>query len=123
MEGPIGDVREQAATVRRNRPRRGHEHGGMERGIETVREDDYRGHHIVIRTMYTIEVDGRPVTGHVGVGNDGRVHYHPVPNLSFVSAVDLVRRLIDTFPDEFPPEDVEQEAGPDGHHHQHHGRG
>ena len=98
MVEPIEDLRDHAAEVRRNRPPAGHHHAG---GLETVREDDYRGHHIVVRTTYSIEVDGRAVTGHLGVTNDGRVHYHPVPNLSFTSAIDLVRRLIDTFPDEF----------------------
>ena len=44
-----------------------------------------RGHRIVIRTTYEIEVDGQPVSGHLGVAKDGRVHYHPVPNLSFPS--------------------------------------
>jgi hypothetical protein len=65
-------------------------HGKM----ESVRQADYRGHHIVIRTRYQIEVDGRMLMGHMGVTNDGQVHYHPVPNLSFASAVDLVKRLI-----------------------------
>lgn len=46
---------------------------------DSVREADYRGRHIVIRTTYRIEVGGKPVTGHMGVGNDRRVHYHPVP--------------------------------------------
>ena len=68
---------------------------------ESVREADYRGHHIVVRTHYEIEVDGRVVMGHMGVANDGQVHYHPVPNLSFASAVDLVKQLIDIFPDDF----------------------
>lgn len=98
--------------------RRGSRHGEM---LETVRESDYEGRHIVITTSYMIEVDGKPVTGHMGVGNDGRVHYHPVPNLSFASAVDLVKRVIDVFPDEFPPAD-----GGDGHHDgggHHHGMG
>jgi hypothetical protein len=97
----VTDVRVQVAEVEQNQPpARGHT-AGHERMLETVREDDYKDHHIVIRTTYRIEVDGRPVTGHLGVTNDGRVHYHAVPNLSFPSAVDLVRRLIDTFPDEF----------------------
>ena len=78
--------------------------------LETVRESEYRGHRIVVKTTYTIEVDGRPVTGHLGVSNDGRVHYHPVPNASFASAVELVEQLIDAFPDEF------EEAGEDHHH-------
>ena len=68
---------------------------------ESVREADYNGHHIVIRTTYQITVDGNPVTGHMGVGNDGRVHYHPVPDMSFASAIDLVKQLIDIFPDDF----------------------
>ena len=68
---------------------------------ESVREADYRGHHILVRTQYEIEVDGRVVMGHLGVSNDGQVHYHPVPNLSFASAVDLVKQLIDVFPDDF----------------------
>ena len=68
---------------------------------ESVRVADYRGHHIVVRTHYEIEVDGRVVMGHMGVSNDGQVHYHPVPNLSFASAVDLVKQLIEIFPDDF----------------------
>jgi hypothetical protein len=68
---------------------------------ETVREDEYKGHHIVVRTTYEIQVDGVPVTGHLGVTNDGQVHYHPVPNVSFPSAIDLVKQLIDVFPDDF----------------------
>lgn len=67
----------------------------------SVREADYEGHHIVIRTTYEIQVDGVPITGHVGVTEDGQVHYHPVPNVSFASALDLVKQLIDVFPDDF----------------------
>ena len=87
---PLTDVREYIDEVVRNRPQMemaGHGHGD---GIETVREDDYKGHHIVVRTRYEIEVDDRPVTGHMGVTNDGRVHYHAVPNLSFPSAIAMV---------------------------------
>ena len=68
---------------------------------KTVRQADYKGHHIVITTQYQIEVDGKMIMGHLGVTNDGQVHYHPVPNLSFASAVDLVKQLIDIFPDDF----------------------
>jgi hypothetical protein len=68
---------------------------------DSVREAEYQGHHIVVRTRYEIEVDGRAVTGHMGVTNDGHVHYHPVPNMSFASAIDLVKQLIDVFPDDF----------------------
>lgn len=68
---------------------------------ESVREAEYNGHRIVIKTTYQIEVDGKPISGHLAVTNDGQVHYHPIPNLSFASAIDLVKQLIDVFPDDF----------------------
>lgn len=75
----------------------GHQHAMS----ETVREADYEGHHITVRTTYQIEVDGTPITGHMGVTDDGSVHYHPIPNMSFASALDMVKQLIDVFPDDF----------------------
>jgi hypothetical protein len=92
-----------------------HHHAGPH---ETVREANYRGHHIVVRTTYAIEVDGRPVEGHLGVTDDGRVHYHPVPNLAFPSAIDMVKQLIDVFPD-----DVRPDVSPEGHGHEEHSHG
>ena len=82
---------------------------------ESVREADYKGHHIVIRTTYRIEVDGVPLMGHLGVTDDGRVHYHPVPNASFASAVDLVKQLIDVFPDDFTGDTGDAHGGGHGH--------
>jgi len=90
-----------AAYVKRNAARVRRAQRPMHGKMESVRQADYRGHHIVIRTWYQINVDGRMLMGHMGVTNDGQVHYHPVPNLSFASAVDLVKRLIDVFPDDF----------------------
>ena len=72
-----------------------HHHG------ESTREAEYKGHKIIIRTTYEITVDGQPVTGHINVSNDGDVQYHAIPNFSFGSAVDLVRKLIDVFPTSF----------------------
>ena len=69
--------------------------------MDSVREAQYQGHRIVVRTRYEIEVDGKMVMGHIGVTNDGQVHYHAVPNLSFPSAVEMVERLIDIFPEDF----------------------
>jgi hypothetical protein len=73
-------------------------------GTETLREADYKGHHIIVRTTYRVTIDSTPVTGVLSVSNDGQVHYHAVPNLSFDSAVDLVKKLIDVFPDDFKKE-------------------
>src|SRR6476660_3271658 len=33
---------------------------------ESIREAHYKGHHIVVKTHYEIEVDGRLVMGHLG---------------------------------------------------------
>ena len=106
-EAIVERVAEQGAQLPRQD--QGHDHGhGMP--MESTREATYYGHHIVIRTTYQIEVDGTPIEGHLGVTNDGQVHYHAVPNLSFASAVDLVKQLIDTF-----PEDFEAGTAPHGH--------
>lgn len=87
-------VRKHASQVRKIQKLR-HE------DMANVREAEYDGHHIVVRTSYEIEVDGRMVMGHLGVTNDGKVHYHPIPNFAFASAIDMVKKLIDIFPDDF----------------------
>src|SRR5437660_8252497 len=68
---------------------------------EVTREADYKGHHIVVRTKYEVEIDGKPLMGHMGVNDSGSVHYHPIPNMSFASALDMVKKIIDVFPDDF----------------------
>jgi hypothetical protein len=42
-------------------------------GQEIVRQDDYKGHHVVVRTVYHITIDGVEVTGHIMLTNDGQV--------------------------------------------------
>lgn len=77
-----------------------HEHGHGA-AVESVREDEFKGHHIVVRTTYSLEVDGRVLEVPLMVDNDGNVRCHSLPNYQFVSAIDLVHQLIDTYPDEF----------------------
>ncbi len=95
-----------------------HDHA---QAMESVREVTYRGHRIIIRTTYLIEVDGVPITGHLAVTNDGRVHYHAIPNLALESAVDVVKLLIDTFPDDFPLPGDERVCGHELSHGHSHG--
>ncbi len=71
------------------------------RPFQSVREVDYRGHKITIYTQYEIRVDGKPLGGHIYVDNSGKVSAHALPNYSFISAVDLVKKMIDEFPDDF----------------------
>ncbi len=104
-----------ASYVKRNAPKVKMVLRHRHEALPSVREAEYKGHHIVVRTTYDIRIDGKPVTGHMGVTNDGRVHYHPVPNVSFSSAIDLVKQLIDIFPDDM--------GGRGGGHETHRGRG
>jgi hypothetical protein len=76
---------------------------GMHMGAATssLREADYKGHHITIKTTYQITIDGKLFKGALGVSNAGTVHYHGMPNTGFASALDLVKAVIDAFPDEY----------------------
>jgi hypothetical protein len=97
--------------------------GGHDHGTEVARTATHAGHQIVVHTSYRIEIDGHEVTTQVGVDNDGLVHYHAVPNQQFASAIDMTKRLIDLFPDDFPPGPTVTEPPMDapvdgaGHHH------
>jgi hypothetical protein len=71
------------------------------RPFQSAREVDYKGHKITIHTQYEIRVDGKPLGGHIYVDNSGKVSAHALPNYSFVSAVDLVKKMIDEFADDF----------------------
>ena len=73
----------------------------MDAGTSSVREADYKGHHITIKTTYEIKIDGKLFQGALSVTNGGTVHYHGMPNAGFKSALDLVKAVIDTFPDEY----------------------
>ncbi|MBI5313230.1 MAG: hypothetical protein HZB28_08955 [Methylocystis sp.] len=70
-------------------------------GAQSVREDNYRGHEIEIVTTYKILVDGKKIRAPLGVDASGQVHCHSLPNYQTASAVDMVRALIDGFPEEF----------------------
>lgn len=94
-------------------------HGGLHGHEPTsIREVTYKGHTIRIETRYSISVDGQPVTGHVMVNNDGKVHYHAIPNQEFASAVDMVKRVIDLTPPSGRPANPPE---PDHDHEHHHG--
>lgn len=91
----------------------GHDHGGGHgHSMESVRTASHCGHEIVIKTCYEITVDGKPLASHLSVDDDGHVHTHALPEYAFTSAVDVVKKIIEAFPSEFPCDDGEQ-----GHDH------
>jgi len=90
-------VKSNAAQAKKAQHMHGHEHEAS----MVTRETDYKGHHIVVRTKYEVEVDGNRLMGHLGVNDAGSVHYHPIPNMSFTSALDMIKKVIDVFPNDF----------------------
>lgn len=94
---------------------------------ESVRKAEHAGHKIEIRTHYTVKVDGKTVPLPLSVGDDGNVVCHALPNYLFSSAVDLVKTVIDTYPDDFakrkrkPPGGGHGGGTPGGGHGGHHG--
>jgi hypothetical protein len=72
-------------------------------GHSSVRTAVHNGHTIEIRTTYDVRIDGEPLEAHVSVSDNGSVHYHGLPNYAEASAIDLMRRVIDAFPDDYPP--------------------
>jgi hypothetical protein len=92
------------------------EHDGDHPDAVSVRSATHNGHDIVIRTRYEIEVDGQPFAPRINVDNSGRVQYHGLPTRDFASMVDLVKKAIDTFPDDFPDHPTEPSIHP---HHDH----
>ena len=95
--------------------------GGHGHSMASVRTAIHCGHEIVIRTSYEITVNGKPLTSHLSVDDDGNVHTHALPEYAFTSAVDVVKKIIEAFPSEFPCDDHGQGGDPGGHDH--HDRG
>lgn len=93
----------------------GHDHGDG----ASMREDHYKGHHIVIETTYKVTVDGKKFTAPLDVSNAGTVQYHGLPTMGFASAIDLVKCIIDQFPEDFPGKT--RMDNPPGSAHRHHG--
>jgi hypothetical protein len=80
-------------------PKIEHRMGGMH--DKSVRTFTYKGHEISITTMYQVKIDRRVVHLPLSVSQDGHVQSHAVPNYSQPSAVDMVRTIIDQFPEDF----------------------
>ena len=72
----------------------------------SIRRTAYRGKSIKVRTTYSFEIDGEPVTVPIMVRDDGRVHCHGIPSYVASSALDLARRLVDTTPASLPDDQL-----------------
>lgn len=85
----------------------------------SLREIEYKGHHITIRTTYEVRVDGKKFNAPLDVSMVGEVSYMGLPNVSFGSAMDLMRAVIDQFPDAFAKGSVRGGNNQDHSSHEH----
>lgn len=86
-----------------------HEHESLARSVRTL---EHQGRDISIITTYEVRVEGRLVSLHMMVDEEGRLWSHLCPYLTFASAPELVRHLLTRMPHLF-------EAAPPGPHPNH----
>lgn len=84
------------------------EHDGT---ISSIRKANYKGHDIHVRTTYEIKIDGDFYRGHLHVDDEGHVHGHSIPYMTYGSTIDFVKCLIDLYPDTYSKETHSKEGG------------
>ena len=119
---PFTPGREHPKWVRKNFPDYvEHRHENLVRSDRVL---EHRGNTITITTIYEVRVEGRLVTLHMMVDEDGRLWSHLCPYLTFATATELVLHLIERMPHLF---EATQPTAPEGHggheHHAAHGQG
>jgi hypothetical protein len=102
------------AYLKKKAPIAGHGHAMHH---PSIREIEYHGHEISIETTYRVKIDGKTVKIPLMVDESGNVHCHSLPNYQFQSALDMVKAMVDLFPNKFPS-GKKNKAGP-GHTHKH----
>lgn len=90
-------------------PHTGHE-------ATSVRELTHKGHTVRIITTYRVEVDGKPAGMHLSVDEDGQVYTHATPFVTYASAVDLMKEVMDVYPDAFSDSDTHVDQEHDNNH-------
>jgi hypothetical protein len=94
-----------------------HTHESLVRSDRTL---EHRGRTITITTTYEVRVEGRLLTLHMMVDEEGRLWSHLCPYLTFASAPELVRHLLTRMPHLFEASQPSQPAQPSGHDHSSH---
>lgn len=93
--------------------------GHHEHETPAVRVATHKGHRIEVKTTYEVKVDGKKLAIKFAPDQDGSVFYHPVPNRSFTSAMDLIRCIIDVFPADFAAAGKKPKKAEPVHDHDH----
>ncbi len=89
---------------------------GHHGGSVSVRTAAHEGHAIRIESSYRVFIDGEEFPDPIHVSDDGRVHYHGLPQYSLPSAVELLKVIVERLSTEAPPPIGDHRAGPDAGH-------
>jgi hypothetical protein len=80
----------------------GHATHGHAEHPRSVRTAEHNGHQIELTTTYRVEIDGKVFKIPLMVDASGNVHCHSHPNYQFDSALDMIKAVVDAFPEDFP---------------------
>lgn len=95
---PTGAAKSHPEWVKTKFPSYVEPHGKHE--ATSVRELAHKGHTVRIITTYRVEVDGKPADLHLSVDEDGQVFTHATPFVTYASAVDLMKAVMDAYPED-----------------------
>ena len=119
---PTGAAQSHPEWVKTKFPSYVEPHGKHE--ATSVRELVHKCHTVRIITTYRVEVDGKPADLHLSVDEDGQVFTHATPFVTYASAVDLMKAVMDAYPeDAFSNSSTTSTTptanGEEGSHHNH----
>jgi hypothetical protein len=116
---PTGAAKSHPEWVKTKFPSYVEPHGKHE--ATSVRELAHKGHTVRIITTYRVEVDEKPADLHLSVDEDGQVFTHATPFVTYASAVDLMKAVMDAYPDDAFSNSSTTSAtnGEEGSHHNH----
>lgn len=115
---PFTPGREHPEWVKKNFPSYvEHRHEDL---VRSERVLEHQGSTLTITTTYEVRLEGRLLTLHMMVDEEGRLWSHLCPYLTFATATELVLHLLERMPHLFEPA---QPAPRGGHDHAAHGHG
>lgn len=78
-----------------------HGHSAHKQHSSSSRITTHNGHKIVLETIYRVTIDGKKYDLGLLADDQGNVHCHSLPNYQLQSALDMVRAIVEQFPDDF----------------------
>lgn len=116
---PLEQAHSQPDWIKENHPDYIESHGSHHDPLTSVRKFTHQGHEVKITTTYRIEIDGVDIQPHALVDNEGNLFSHVMPFETYGSAPELIKTLLDRFPEFFAKLKADAEDNHSGHHPHH----